>query len=201
MAKQAAPINPQEDVGVPVGDLKQITELAAKLVASAANIKKLEDALQLAKLEHEELELITIPEAMMAAGLKKFTLTSGEIIEAAPYIRGNIPSISALEKADEESKSEMINRREAAFAWLRANNSGTLIKNQLTVEFGKGQNEVAKKMLADVLSAGLKAKCEESVHWSTLNAYIKECLTKGIDIPFDTFAIFSGHKAVIKQAK
>lgn len=202
MAKEAnSSIDFQDDVGKPVGDLKRITELAAKLVASLANIAKLEDNLKLAKLEHEELETITLPSAMLEVGMTKFTLTTGEIIEAAPFIRASIPSLTAIEKADADEKSALINRREEAFVWLKTHNAGALIKNQLTVEFGKGQDAIAKNLFASVLEQGLKAKCEESVHFQTLNSFVKENLAKGVDIPFETFSIFSGHKATIKKVK
>lgn len=194
-------IDISEDVGKPVGDLKRISALGAQLVAKAEQIAGLEYELKIANQEYSVLELETIPAAMMEVGLSKFTLTTGEVIESAPYTRASIPTLAAIEKADPSDRSEMINRRETALNWLKTHNASTIIKNDLIVSFGKGQDEIAKKMYAKVLEEGFKAKCEESVNFQTLNAFVKETLAKGIDIPFEPFSIFSGHKAVIKKAK
>lgn len=203
MAKAAAEptINIAEDVGKPVGDLKRITELAQQLVESAAHIAKMENNLKLAKLEHEELEMVTLPAAMMECGLTKFTLTTGEIISADPYTRSSVPTLSAISKADEADRSEMMQRREDALNWLKSHNAASIIKNEITITFLKGQDDLAKQLYQQFLAEGLKAKCEESVNFQTLNAFVKETLKAGIDIPFETFSIFSGHKATIKKVK
>jgi hypothetical protein len=192
-------IDLQEDVAQPVGDLKKITELGQKLVAKSLAVKELEEQVKIIKAEIESIEMDQLPSAMMEVGMSKFVLDNGVIISSDPYVRASIPTMSAIEKADDEFRSEMINRRESALAWLKSHNADSIIKNEVVVSFGKGEDPKAKKLVAELRNLGLKVTNEESVNFQTLNAFVRETLKKGTDIPFETFAIFSGNKATIKS--
>ena len=61
-------------------------------------------------------------------GLQKFTLTDGAEISVKPIYAASIPR----------------DRKEEAFQWLRDHEFGDLVKNNVTVTFGRGEDDIAK---------------------------------------------------------
>ena len=127
-----------------------------------------------------ELEL---PEAMQEANLAEIVLTNGSKISVKPFYKGYI---------SEEN-------REDAMAWLVDNNHGSLIKNEVTLKFGKDEDEKATVTVEQLKQQGLDPNVKQGVHPQTLNAFIKEQIIGGKDIPAETFGIFVGSRANIKQ--
>ena len=198
-------INFEEDVAQAVpqaADLRAISNLASRLVSIDQTIARTQELLDGLTKQKSEIENVKLPDMMLQLGLKDFTLSDGSKVVVKDVLRGSIPTMNAIEKEDDPiAKDAMLARRKAAFTWLRAHNADSLIKNTLTCEFGKGQDEVAKAMLEKLRKEGHKAKCEEAVHPSTLNSYLRDEHKKGTDLPVDAFALFVGKQAEIKAPK
>lgn len=164
--------------------LKQVSMLGARQINIEAEMADIAE--QQANLA-EQLKQITdvdLPAAMAEVGLKSFTLDSGETIEIEEGIG---TSISKKNEAE-------------AFAWLRDNGHGDIIKNVVSVSFGRGEEaeaQAAKDMLAEAGVTGINQK--ESVHWQTLRAFVKEQLQRGVNIPEDAFGIYEYQKSKIKR--
>jgi hypothetical protein len=83
-------------------------------------------------------------------------------------------------------------------AWLVDNDHGSLIKNQVILNFGKNEDEKATATVEKLKQQGLSPDVKQGVHPQTLNAFIKEQITGGKDIPSDIFGIYVGSRANIK---
>lgn len=170
------------DVRILAEKQKLLEEEVEALEAQVLNKKA-----ELRKVAEEEL-----PELLNMVGLPSITLADGSIIQVTENISASI--------TDEN--------RGAVMTWLRANNLEDLIKNSVTVTFGKGEDKEAERLVAKIT---IMAKTEdfhfgtldqkEVVHPSTLKAFVKERLKEGLPLPADTFKLFIGQVCRIRKPK
>ena len=109
---------------------------------------------------------------------------------------------SSVKVVDEVDCHISIERRATAHAWLTDNGFGGLIKSALTVEFGRNEHEealAAAAKIQDLLGRG--STFNESVHASTLKAFIKEQMAAGVTIPMEMFGIRPYAKAKLTKGK
>ena len=164
-------------------ELSVVSGLANKQLQVGSELAELEGAV---KAKKEELRLISeqeLPDAMQAAGLNEIVLSSGEKISIGEFYSAHIS------KANQE----------VAYQWLTANGHEGLIKNEVSLRFGRDENEVVKETVSNLKARGLSPEVRQSVHPSTLKAFVREQLTSGNDIPSEPFGIYIGTKATIKR--
>lgn len=182
-------------------DVAPVIDLAREMVRREQRIDKMESEL---KREKEELELIRrerMPDLMRERDVASLELGSGWELSLKPVFFASLPSTSAIEKASEELAPELRARREEGLEWLRKNKAGDIIKNTVKVELGQGQTAVAKKIVAFIKTLKLSAERTEVVHSATLGKLLREKIKIGADVPFETFAVFSGQEAVVTPIK
>ena len=75
---------------------------------------------------------------------------------------------------------------------------GGISNHEITVKFCKDEDEKATNTLERLKQQGLAREVKQGVHSQTLNAFVKEQLTGGKDIPADLFGIYVGSRAKIK---
>lgn len=92
----------------------------------------------------------------------------------------------------EEKKAE-------AFAFLASIGCDDIIKNDVKVTFGKGEDNKAGAFIDDCVKSGLDPSNKKYVHPMTLKAFIKERMEKGQEIDLDLFGAFTGSEAKIKR--
>ncbi len=168
-----------------MSDLKNIAQLAKQMLAYE---DKVEQAMQRLKELNEDLRDIVerkLPEAMESAEMTEFTLEDGSRVSIKPAYYAHITA----------------DHKEEAFAWLRANNLDGLIKNDITLSFGKGDDAAAQEALAVVDGAGWAHKDKQHVHPQTLRAFVKEQLEDGQDIPMEVFGVQRIVRAAVKRAE
>jgi len=165
------------------GELTIVSDLANKQLKLATQVAELEADL---KAKKEELRLTSeqeLPDAMQQAGLTQITLSSGEKISINEFYNAHIS------KANQEK----------AYEWLATNGHEGLIKNEVLLKFGREENEVVNETVYALQARGLSPEVRQSVHPSTLKAFVKEQITGGNDIPTEPFGIYIGTKATIKK--
>jgi flagellar hook-length control protein FliK len=165
------------------GELTIVSDLANKQLKLASEVSELEADL---KAKKEELRLTSeqeLPDAMQQAGLTQITLSSGEKISINEFYNAHIS------KANQEK----------AYEWLVTNGHEGLIKNEVLLKFGREETEVVDQTVFALQSRGLSPEVRQSVHPSTLKAFVKEQITNGNDIPTEPFGIYIGTKATIKK--
>jgi len=173
----------QWDTDVSDGELSIVSALANKQLQLATEVAELEANL---KAKKEELRLTSeqeLPDAMQAAGLTQIKLNSGENISINEFYNAHIS------KANQEK----------AYEWLTANGHEGLIKNEVLLKFGREESLVVDETVSALQARGLSPQVRQSVHPSTLKAFVKEQFTSGNDIPTEPFGIYIGTKATIKK--
>ena len=165
------------------GALSRDSTLANKQLLLAQELATLEEAV---KAKKEELRLTSeqeLPEAMQTAGLTEIVLSTGEKITITEFYNAHIS------KANQET----------AYQWLVQNGHEGLIKNEVSLKFGREEDLIAQETVQALKARGLAPEIRQSVHPSTLKAFVKEQLTSGRDIPTEPFGIYIGSKAIIKK--
>jgi hypothetical protein len=154
-----------------------------KLLETQKQITKAEE--QISKLKEAERNLSdnVIPNLMQEAGISLLKLTDGSVVEVKPFYSANITE----------------DFKERAHNWLRENNFGDLIKNNITLEFGKGEDEKARALIEEAKSKGYVYKQKEGVHWATLRTFVKEQIQKGKQVPNDVFSVYVANRVTIKK--
>jgi pyruvate/2-oxoglutarate dehydrogenase complex dihydrolipoamide acyltransferase (E2) component len=181
--------------------LQQIRELSEEMLAIEERLSKWALVARQLQERYEQISNQTLPELMKEVGMSEFKLTTGQIVSVAPFTHASIPSLSSIESADPEERSQLEKRRELAILWLRKHNAESLIKTTIKAVFGKGQSKAAEKYYQQIVSKGFEAKKDEAVHPQTLNKFIREQLEEGIDIPQEPFNLHTGNRAKIVSPK
>lgn len=155
---------------------RRAKELEKQVEEQEAMLKSIKE--QFRKLTEE-----SIPEALTELGMKGFTMDDGSQITVKPFYGASIPEA----------------RRAEAYQWLRDHGFDDIIKNTVSVRFGRGEDELCARLL-DLLGAqGFPADQAEKIEPATLKAWAKEQVERGNAIPADLFGLFIGQKAVIKS--
>ena len=90
-------------------------------------------------------------------------------------------------------------RKGECVQWLRDNGLGDIIKNNITVSFGRDEETKAAEYATLAKGQGYEPTQEEKVHPSTLRVVMEEVHTKGKEIPSDLFWTFDGSQTKIKS--
>ena len=161
----------------------------SKLANEAASLeRKIADTEQLLKDHKQSLHKITdeqLPEALETMGLQKFTLKDGAEIAVKPIYAASIPK----------------DRKDEAFQWLRDHEFGDLVKNNVTVTFGRGEDTIAKDFVNMCGAQGFTPSQLEKVEPMTLKAWLRERVEAGDAVPLDLFGAFISQRATIKRSK
>jgi len=154
--------------------MEDIATACNKLLDIQKEVSALED--QLKKKKEQELKLSEqdIPNLMQKAGAASIKLTDGTAVEIKPYYGARIPA----------------SRTEEAFDWLRENNFADLIKNNVTLTFGRNEDNMAKSLVDELRQKGHNVKQAEKVEPMTLKAFVREQIEKGKDGPADLFGVY-----------
>ena len=165
------------------GELSLVSALANKQVELAQELASLEEAVKAKKEEFRATSEQELAEAMQAAGLTELVLSTGEKITISEFYNAHISKVN----------------QETAYNWLVSNGHAGLIKNEVSLKFARDQERIAEETVLALKARGLSPEVRQSVHPSTLKAFVKEQLTSGKDIPSEPFGIYIGSKAIIKK--
>ena len=144
----------------------------------------LETELKDRKEKYRKLTEETIPEALTATGMKGFTMDDGSKVEVKAFYSASISEA----------------RRAEAFEWLRQHGFDDIIKNTVSVQFGRGEDELCARLLNQLGGQGFPANQAEKIEPSTLKAWVKEQVERGNAFPQELFGAYIGKRAVIKSA-
>lgn len=156
------------------GELAQLQQLADEQLRLEALVAGCELQLSKAKDQLKNMAEVQLPEAMDAVGMTEFKTRTGLVIRIAETIRASIPKARSGE----------------AFVWLKEHGQEAMIKSQLTIAFGKGEEEKSKELYAELLAKDFHLEASSSVHPATLSSWAKEKLEQGDDIPLELFGVF-----------
>ncbi len=124
------------NISIDTDKTKDIANLCNELLSQNKTVEQAEIALKNAKAEQLRLSEEVIPAVMSEAGISMLKLEDGSSVEVAPYYYAKIP---------EDKKAD-------AFKWLRDNNFGDLVKNNLTLSTANSCPRMSPKHLARYFS-------------------------------------------------
>lgn len=162
--------------------LQAISEAAQERFKLLSEVESLNAQLEERQNRIKQIEEEIIPGIMDNVGIPEVKLPSGHKVSVSDYIFISIP------KASEDE----------AFSWLEQNNHGDIIKNELSITFGKEENEKAIQLKTELMEEGYDPKIKRGVHPSILRAFAKEQQSKGVTLPATVFSTWVTRKAVIK---
>jgi len=164
-------------------------DAVARLAKDAAEIEQsivsLEEKLKTKKAALHQITDEQLPEALEEMNLQKFTLTDGSEISVKPIYSASIPK----------------DRREEAYGWLRENGFGDLVKNNVTVTFGRGEDDRATGFQQLCYDKGFDPVQLEKVEPMTLKGWLRERVEAGHAIPMDLFGAYIANRATITRRK
>ena len=179
-------INFEDDQTKLLGKTENIQSLAdqvEKLNELQKRIELQEDNLKNSKKQFDYLSAEVIPTMMAEMGLSHLKLMDGSSVDVKPNYSANIT----------------IANRDAAFQWLRDNNLGDIIKNEISVSFGRNEDNKAADYASLASERGYQPTQKLKVEPMTLKALVRERIENGKDMPVELFNIFVGNKTTIKR--
>jgi len=177
-----------EDAPQQVNELENVRSLSNYVIdlqKLEGEIAKEEALLKQKKERADKISSEVIPEIMESMKLKTLKLQDGSAIEVKEVYSATIP----------------VANREGAYQWLRDNDLGDLIKNEITVSFGRGEDTKASEYTSLAESKGYQPSQKLKVEPMTLKALYRERVEAKQDLPSEHFNLFKGNKTKITRSK
>ena len=168
-----------------IDNIKNLSDEVLKLQQLEKNIKAKEQDLKSLKETAEKISGEVIPTIMNEMSLSSLKLADGSSVEVKKIYGASIP----------------IAKREAAFNWLRNNDLGDIIKNEITVSFGRNEDNKAADYAVLAQGQGYQPVQKLKVEPMTLKALVRERLEAGQEMPTELFNVFAGNRTKITRSK
>ena len=169
-------------IKVDTGKSQELSELCTRLLELQKQITRCEENIKNLRSEERLLSENEIPNLMQQAGISSLKLIDGSSVSFKPEYYAKIP----ISKIDE------------AFNWLSSNGHGDLIKNEVSLKFGRSEYNVANSIVEDLKSKGHNVSQKKKVEPMSLKAFVKDEIQKGNNLPMDLFGVYVSNKTTIK---
>ena len=173
----------QQQVIRKTDNIQSLADQVEKLEDLQKRLELQEDNLKNTKKQIDHLSGEVIPTMMSEMGLSHLKLMDGSSVDVKPNYSASIS----------------IANREAAFGWLRDNNLGDIIKNEISVSFGSFEDNKATDYVALAEERGYQPTQKLKVESMTLKALVRERLEAGKEMPTEIFNVFVKNKTTIKR--
>jgi len=155
--------------------LEQFKSIGAQVLAAEIKLKELKDQ----EKYHSEF---VIPGIMEKMGLSTLKLKDGSELAVKKVYSAKIKA---------EKKAE-------AIQWLRDNGLGDIVKNNISVAFGQGEENKAMAYATLAKESGYEPSQTEKVEPQTLRVTMEDWKNKGNEVPQDLFWVFEGNQTKVK---
>ena len=169
-----------------IDQTKNINSLATqvkRLKALEDEVKNDEELLKKKKKNLEQISGELIPTLLSEMGLSSLKLSDGSSVDVKPHYSASIS----------------VSNREKAYSWLRQNGLGDIIKNEISVSFGRGEDNKAAEYANLAKGQGVQPTQKLKVEPMTLKALVRERIEAGKQVPTDIFNVFVGNRTIIKR--
>jgi len=175
----------QQDAMKKTEGIQSLADQVERLEGLLSRIELSENNLKELKKEHQRISGEVIPTMMSEMGLAELKLHDGSHLKVSTSYRATITEAN----------------KEAAFNWLRNNGLGDIIKNEISVSFGRNEDNKAADYAELAKGQGFQPTQKMKVEPMTLKALVRERIEAGKDMPTEIFGIFSENKTTIKRNK
>ena len=166
-------------------EVTTVADECVKLKKIEDEIAAIEEQLKNKKAEADDISSRVIPELLAEQGLSAIKLADGSNVSVKKEFRCTLPKDEA--------------KREQAYKWLRDQGLGDIIKNNVFVTFGKGEDNKAKQLLDLAAENGFEPQQKSDAAWNTLTALFQERVESGLDMPSDIFNTWIKDKTKITR--
>jgi|TARA_R110001583_G_scaffold50333_2_gene157102 hypothetical protein len=173
----------KEDLLNKTDNIQSLADQVQTLESLDTDIKETENQLKEKKKELERLSGEVIPTMLSEMGLSELRLQDGSSIKVSTSYRAHIS----------------VANKEAAFNWLRKNGLGDIIKNEISVSFGRNEDNKAADYAELAKGQGFQPTQKLKVEPMTLKALVRERIEAGKEMPTEIFGVFTENKTTIKR--
>ncbi len=175
----------QQDAMKKTDNIQSLADQVEKLEELQSRLQTQEQIMKDTKKQIERLSGEVIPTMMSEMGLAELKLQDGSHLKVSTSYRATITEAN----------------KEAAFNWLRNNGLGDIIKNEISVSFGRNEDNKAATYAELAKGQGFQPTQKMKVEPMTLKALVRERIEAGKEMPTEIFGIFSENKTTIKRNK
>ena len=168
-----------------IDSAKRLSDKVLELKDLEDEITNAEESLKKLKEKAKVVSSVEIPAMMDDMQITKLKLKDGESVEIKKIYGASIPK----------------DQQGAAFTWLRNNGLGDVIKNDITVTFGRGEDNKAAAYADLAKGQGFEPVQKLKVEPMTLKALVRERLESGQEMPSDLFNVFAGNRTKVTRSK
>jgi len=164
-------------------NIQSLADQVENLEELRKDIENQEEYIKSLKKKQDHLSGEVIPTMMAEMGLAELKLQDGSHLKVSTSYRATITEAN----------------KEAAFNWLRNNGLGDIIKNEISVSFGRNEDNKAADYAALAQERGYQPTQKLKVEPMTLKALVRERIEAGKDMPTELFGVFTENKTTIKR--
>jgi len=173
----------QEEVLTKTKDIKSLSDQVLKLRDLEAEVKAQEEKIKQTQKEITRISEDVIPTMLSEMGLSQLKLADGSSVDVKPFYTASIS----------------VANREKAYKWLRDNGLGDIIKNDVTVSFGRNEDNKAVDYANLAKSQGFEPTQKLKVEPMTLKALVRERIEAGKNLPMDIFNVYVGNRTKLTK--
>jgi len=173
----------QQEVIKKTDNIQSLADQVQRLESLQGRLELQEENIKNTKKELEHVSGEIIPTMMSEMGLSHLKLMDGSSVDVKPHYSATIT----------------VANKEAAFKWLRNNGLGDIIKNEISVSFGRNEDNKAADYAVLAQERGFQPTQKLKVEPMTLKALVRERIEAGKEMPTELFNIFVGNKTTIKR--
>jgi len=171
------------------GEFEKLNALVLQMREAEREVAQRTTELKFAQEKVRNLQEVLLPTFMDRLGLEEAVTSSGLKVKIKTSIHASLP---VRERE----------RYERGLEWLRQNGQEGIIKHQLEVPLGKGQNDLARELIQQLRKEhGLAAHDEVWVEPPTLGKLVRERIEEGKAIPEDLFGVTRLRKAEVDESR
>ncbi len=163
--------------------MSEITDLATELERVDTEIVEAEIQLSNLKQSRKTIAEEHLPTLMEQAGIDSLKLASGRKIEIKEFVDAKIKDPNV------------------AFQWLRETNNDSIIKNEISVSLGRGDDALAQEIISTLKDKhDIEANVRVGIHNMTLKSFCRDALDNpelAETLPKNAFGIYQGKRAKV----
>ena len=175
----------QQDAMKKTEGIQSLADQVERLELCDDRIADIENDLKMMKKKRDHISGEVIPTMMSEMGLAELKLQDGSHLKVSTSYRATITEAN----------------KEEAFNWLRNNGLGDIIKNEISVSFGRNEDNKAASYAELAKGQGFQPTQKMKVEPMTLKALVRERIEAGKEMPTEIFGVFSENKTTIKRNK
>ena len=175
----------QQDAMKRTDNIQSLADQVQRLEAMQQQLEIQEEAIKEKKKQIQHISGEVIPTMMSEMGLAELKLHDGSHLKVSTSYKAHISEAN----------------KEAAYNWLRENGLGDIIKNEISVSFGRNEDNKAADYAELAKGQGFQPTQKMKVEPMTLKALVRERIEAGQEMPTEIFGVFSENKTTIKRNK